>query len=345
MGKITNSQKDQARVQLKQLKGTVKYDTKDYPVEVIVEKFKKGDFFIPDYQRQFVWKLKDKSYFMESVLLGLPVPFMFWGECEDGRLEIIDGVQRIHTLVQFMDGKFKLATLEKLTFLNGFKCSDLDDAEQRFLKNKALRIIVLDSSTTDELRRDIFSRVNRGGVPATDAEFRRGTYPGELTQFIDDCRKETKFQEICPLSSKKEDRYEGFELVLRFFAFVNNYKECKQRVESFLTKFLSENQKAFDKEKYRVEFLGMCDFVAKYIPNGFASEHGTQKVPRVRFEAIAVGSALALRKKPELVPTDMAWLDSDTFKKKTTSDASNNTGRLSDRIEYVRDCLLGVPHE
>jgi hypothetical protein len=341
MVKLTAVQKDSAKKQLNMQKSNVKYDTKDYPVEVIVEKFAKNDFFVPDYQRQFIWRPADKSYFIESVLLGLPIPFMFWGECEDYRFEIIDGVQRINTLVEFIGNKLKLTSLKKLTELNGFTFCDLDESQQRLLKNKTLRIIVLDSSTTDELRRDIFSRVNRSGIRATDAEFRRGTYPGKLTNFIDSCRQDNAFQSICPLSKKKEDRYEGFELILRFFAFVNDYRNCKHRVEGFLTDFLSKNQDTFDEKQYYKEFVSMCDFVAKYIPNGFASEHGTKKVPRVRFEAISVGVALALRQNPDLVPYSISWLESEDFKEKTTSDSSNNPGRLIDRVEYVRDSLLG----
>jgi len=345
MAKLTSIQKEAARKQLNEQKSNVKYDTKDYPVEVIIEKFAKNDFFIPDYQRQFIWRPADKSYFIESVMLGLPIPFMFWGECEDGRLEIIDGVQRINTLVEFIGNKFKLASLKKLTALNSFTFSDLDEAQQRLLKNKALRIIVLDSLTTDELRRDIFSRVNRSGIQATDAEFRRGTYPGRFTDFIDKCRKNPLFLSICTLSKKKEDRYEGFELVLRFFAFVNDYKNCKHRVEGFLTDFLSNHQDTFDDEQYYNEFIGMCEFVSKFIPNGFSSEYGTKKVPRVRFEAISVGVTLALRERPNLIPSDVSWIESEDFKEKTTSDASNNPGRLIDRIEYVRDSLLGVRYE
>jgi hypothetical protein len=85
----------------------------------------------------------------------------------------------------------------------------------------------------------------------------------------------------------------------------------------------------------------MCKFVEKYFPNGFVKPNSKTSVPNVRFEALAVGTALALRENPELIPTDMTWLDSPEFKDKTTTDASNNPGRLQDRIEYVKNCLLG----
>ena len=340
MAGITPDKKEKAKQQLEELRATVRYDTRDYPVELIVEKFGKGDFVTPDYQRGFIWDEKDRSYFVESVLLGLPIPFMFWAELNEGKLEIVDGVQRINTLAHFVNDKIKLRGLKRLTELNGFKFSDLGTAQQLKFKNRALRIILLAPETTDTLRQDIFSRVNRSGKKATDSEFRRGTYPGKLTDFIDKCQKEAVFKKICPLNNTKDLRYEGFELVLRFFAFTNSYLEFKHDVGPFLDDFLVKNQDIFDEKEYKIEFLAMCSFVEKYFPNGFAKD-GIKQVPRVRFEAISVGVALALRENPNLSVASVDWLYSKKFKELTTSDSSNNPDRLKNRVEYVRDCLLG----
>jgi hypothetical protein len=106
--------------------------------------------------------------------------------------------------------------------------------------------------------------------------------------------------------------------------------------------FLEQNQNAFDEKAYKVEFEKMCNFVKQYFELGFA--RSKQSVPNVRFEAISVGVALALRENPSLATTKESvngWLDSEKFKELTTSDSSNNPGRLEARVEYVRDCLLG----
>lgn len=344
MAKITSECKEAAKEQLELFRTTVKYDTKDYPIELIISKFIKNDFFVPDYQREFIWPAKDRYYFIESVLLGLPIPFMFWGECEDGRMEIVDGVQRINTLVSFVQNKFRLQGLKKLTTLNGFAFSDLNTAQQSKFMNKALRIIVLAPETTDALRQDIFSRVNRSGKKTTDSEFRRGTYPGKLTSFIDKCQKIDIFRKICPLSKSKELRHEGFELILRFFAFTHCYLDFKHDVGPFLDDFLLENQESFNEQEYIREFQAMCGFVEQNFPHGFAKD-GIKQVPRVRFEAISVGVALALRENPNLTVDSVNWLNSDKFKELTTSDASNNPGRLKERVEYVKNALLGRIHD
>lgn len=339
--KITVEEKQRADAQIKEKQKQIDYDTKDYTVEFLVDKLKKGDFFIPEYQRKFIWKESNKSLFIESVLLGLPIPFMFFGNCEDGKIEIIDGAQRLQTLCAFIDDSLKLNGLTKLSGLNKFRFSDLSDAQQRKFKEKTLRVITLDESTTDDVRQDLFNRINTSGVKANDSEVRRGSYPGKFTDFIEACCRNELFCKLCPVSERSEKRYERFELVLRFFAYTNNYLSFVHDVNSFLDGFLIENMNTFDEDQYRTEFLSMLEFVDTYFQNGFAKLPNSTTTPRVRFEAIAVGVALALRISPDLVPVDMAWLDSNDFKQWTTSDASNNQGKLRGRIEYVRDHLLG----
>lgn len=164
-------------------------------------------FVIPEYQRNSIWTPADKSLFIESILLGLPIPFLFFCERDDGTTEIVDGVQRITTLYSFINNELCLSKLQKLSLLNGFRYSDLSDAMQKKFKNRALRIIVLDGDTSLSFRQDLFSRVNRSGRKISDAEFRRGTFPGALTDFIEKCSKESLFVKLCPLSDNKVARY------------------------------------------------------------------------------------------------------------------------------------------
>ncbi|WP_371380929.1 DUF262 domain-containing protein [Sporomusa aerivorans] len=337
---ITYEQKTQADIQLKELQRQIDYDTKDYTVELIVTKFDKSDFFIPKYQREYIWADKNKTSFIESVLLGLPIPFMFFGDCEDGRLEIIDGAQRIQTLVKFIKGELALSSLSKLTRLKGFKFFDLSEAQQRRFNNKTMRVIVLDESTPNDVRQDIFNRINRSGIKVNESEVRRGSYPGNFADFIDQCGQDELFKTICPVSKKQEDRHERFELVLRFFAYVNDYTSFDHRVSDFLDEFLIAHQHTFAEQAYLDEFNKTMQFVTKYFPFGFAKSKDATTTPRVRFEAISVGVALALRSNPKLTVDSIDWINSKKFKALTTSDASNNQGKLKERVEYVRDQLL-----
>ena len=298
--KVTPEQVEAAERQLKELQRQVEYDTKDYTLELLLDKFEKGDFYIPDYQRQFVWKPNNRSLFIESVLLGLPIPFMFFAGCDDGRLEIIDGAQRMQTLREF----------------------------------------VLDAKTTTVIRQDLFNRINTSGVKASDSEVRRGSYPGKLTSYIEKCCKNELFVALCPISKNKAVRQERFELVLRFFAYLNDYKHFEHEVNPFLNDFLAKNLDSFDEQQYETDFIGMLNFVQKHFQFGFAKSQNATTTPRVRFEAISVGVALALRAYPNLEVKNVDWLNSEEFKVLTTSDASNNEGKLVARVEYVRDRLI-----
>ena len=307
----------------------------------MVDKFNKNECFIPNYQRNYVWKEKNKSLFIESVLLGLPIPFMFFGKCENGKIEIIDGAQRIQTLQAFLNNNLRLSNLQKLTRINGFCYKDLPESQQLKFKDRTLRIITLEEGTSNEVRQDLFNRINTTGMKANDSEIRRGSYPGPLTSFIEECSNNDKFIMLCPVSEKGEKRYERFELLLRFFAYVNNYLNFVHDVNVFLDDFLKDNLFSFDKELYTRDFNATLNFVETHFPFGFAKTKTAKTTPRVRFEAISVGVALALREKPDLHVDDVNWIESIEFAQWTTSDASNNQGKLQGRIEYVRDKLLG----
>lgn len=157
---ITNDKLEQCNEQLNKFQNQIDYDTKDYTLELLNNKFLSGDFFIPDYQRKYIWDEKNKVLFIESVLLGFPIPFMFMADTDDGRLEIIDGAQRIQTINEFFQNKLTLNSLQKLDSVNGFRFSDLPIAQQRRLKNRTLRVIVLDKKTSSDIRQDLFNRIN-----------------------------------------------------------------------------------------------------------------------------------------------------------------------------------------
>lgn len=331
---------DEAEKQIREKQKEIEYDTKDYTIEHIINKFKSDEFFIPLYQRKFVWDKKYKNAFIESIFLGLPIPFMFFSDTEDGNLEIIDGAQRVQTLVAFAENEIVLDGLKELNFLNGFSFDSLSDSQKKKFKNRTMRVIVLKETTPEHIRQELFNRINTCGVQANASEIRRGSYEGKLTNLIEECSNINKFKKLAPMNENREKRYERFELVLRFFAYLNSYKNFKQSVSPFLDNYLKDNLNSIDVDKFRKEFENMLDFVEKNFQYGFAKPQNPNTTPRVRFEAIAIGSALALRKNKDLKVENVDWIDSNEFKEYTTSDASNSQGKLKKRIEYVRDKLL-----
>ncbi len=341
---ITDQQKSEAENQIRELRKEIDYNTRDYSIDFLIQKFRENEFYIPDeYQRKYIWSSKDKNRFIESILLGLPIPLMFFSDTNDGRCEIIDGAQRTQAMEEFMTGDLVLSELNKLTLLNGFSYQDIPLYFRKKFDKTNMRVIVLSDETTLEIRQEIFNRINTAGQRAKSSEVRRGTYRGEFMDFLTDCSNNPKFRSVCPISETSEKRYEQLELVLRFFSFLENYQGFSHSVDSFINKYIENNKDTFDKEKKAKmtdEFERMLDFVKKYFPNGFAKTPHARSTPRVRFEAISVGVALALREKPNLVPGSMDWLNSEDFKFHTTTHASNSPQRVKGRLLFVKDCLL-----
>ncbi|NEP78552.1 MAG: DUF262 domain-containing protein [Okeania sp. SIO3B3] len=350
---ITHEQKEAAEAEIREKQKPVDYDTKEYPVEVLVQKYMEGrdddtnELFIPDYQREETWNEKEQSKFIESVLLGLPIPYIFVADIYDqendlGRLEIVDGTQRIRSLSKFSKNELTLVGLEKLKKLNNFTFTDLPLARQRRFNRSTIRMIQLTEKADEEVRIDMFERINTGSVVLNDMEKRRGIQRGPFLYLIDKLSKNPKFRELCPFSKALIRRREPQEFVLRFFTYLNNYQNFESRVNIFLNDYLEKNNKDdnLNPEKMEGEFESMLDFVGKYLPYGFRKGKNYKSVPRIRFEAISVGIALALRKRKNLKPKSMEWLNSPEFKEYTTSDASNSRPKVIRRIEYVRDQLL-----
>jgi Protein of unknown function DUF262 len=333
--------REAADAQIKQKQSDVDYDTKDFTVDYLIKAFQDDYFYIPEYQRKFVWDPKRKRRFIESVLLGLPIPFLFIAEMDDGRLEIVDGAQRVQTLEAFVSGDLVLEGLEKLPALNGFHFSDLPDPQQRKFSNRALRMIVLDESTALDVRQDIFDRINTGSLPAKAGEVRKGAFGGPFYDVIQDCANNADFLKLCPITENVRKRGEAEELVLRFFAYSDSYKKFQHDVTSFLDNYIRQHRDTFDGAEMTERFSRMIAFVGKHFPYGFAKTDNSKATPRVRFEAISVGVHLALKEDPELVPPPVDWLDSPDFKQQTTTHASNSGPKLRARIEYVRDRLIG----
>lgn len=323
------------------------YKTKDYPLEVLKDKWgdesdPKVTLYIPKYQRKFVWRRAKQSRYIESVLLGVPITPFLVSEDKSQRLEIIDGSQRIRTLLLFIDNEFKLDKLKKLPSLNGLKFKDLPEKIKTSLLNRDFRIIVVSEEADLEVRQDIFDRINTSGEKLSDSEIRKGSYSGPFFDMIINLSTDSSFRKICPVSDAKERRGEYEELILRFFAFSDSYLSFKHDVAAFLDDYLLTMQSSnYSKEQYENRFRNMVSYVEKYFPNGFRKDQSANSTPRVRFEAISVGAYLALSENGEHIPTNMKWLQSKEFSQTTTSDSSNNPGRLKSRVEFVRDCLLG----
>lgn len=344
----TEVQAGVAEAQIVEQSKRIEFYLTEYTVELLASKMHSHEFEIPGYQREDTWGPSRKSRFIESLLMGLPIPFLFfWEKPDTGRLEVVDGSQRLRTIEQFVLDDFQLGKLEVLTALEGLRFRDLPSSRQRKLKNRSIRGIVLNEHADEQARFDLFDRINTGSKIAKGAEIRRGALPGPFLDLVIELASDAHFSTIAPLTEQQLKEREGEELVARFFAYSDGLEGYRDRVSQFLLGYSRKMNQRFtespnDVGVYRQRFFDTMTFIERVFPYGFRSSKNGITTRKARFEAIAVGSYLALKKCPDLINHTPAvnWLAENEFKSVTGSDGANAIGRLQNRLTFVRDRLL-----
>lgn len=347
--KISPEQLEAAEREIVDRSRRIDFYMTEYTVEILAKKMDVGEFVIPEYQRAFTWEPLRKSRFIESLIMGLPIPFLFFWEMETGQLEIVDGSQRLRTLREYVLGDFELAALEELPSLSGTRFSDLSPARQLKIMNRSIRGIVLNEHADDQARFDMFERINTGSKVANTAEVRRGALRGPFQDLVTELSKSPLLADLAPVSSKSEKERIPEELVTRFFAYGDGLEGYRDSPSRFIFEYTKKMNEEFGanpglEDEYRNRFNSTMQFVSRTFPHGFRKTSNANTTPRVRFEAIAIGSYLALKDRPELAdgdPPDVSgWLDGPEFRRVTTSDAANVKSKLQGRLEYVHKALV-----
>ena len=238
------------------------YDIATYPsdftLSIIAQMWKDGDISIPDYQREFVWSISQSSLLIDSFLSGLPVPPVFFYIDEDNLNLVIDGQQRILSVVFFLEGyfghehqgkrqTFRLTGLKEGSRYANKKFSDLSESEQRKLKQSVLRAInIRQLSPVGESTSayHIFERLNTGGTPLKPQEIRNCVFRGGFATTLKDLNNDQHWRKILgkPL---KDKHLKDVELVLRVFSLFNS----SENYEKPLKEYLNQAMKSHDKGK------------------------------------------------------------------------------------------------
>lgn len=171
-----------------------------------------------EFQREAVWKRKQQSELIESVLIGLPIPTMYFCEDRYANLIVVDGRQRLTAFFEFLDDKFALSELKILKKLSGKKFSQLEPVYQSKIEDYQLIIQIIKPTTPDSIKFNIFDRVNRGGTPLNNQEMRNALYQGRSTDLLKKLSRNKKFK-MATDNGIKENRMKDKYLILRAIAF------------------------------------------------------------------------------------------------------------------------------
>lgn len=290
----------------------VRYDIStygaDYPVDGLVKRLQKGDIFIPDFQRDYVWNQAEASRLIESLLLGLPIPGVFLAkETEGNKLLIIDGQQRLKSLQFFYEGffnpkeeqktkrVFKLIKVQKR--FEGLTYEKLEENDRIKLDDSILHATIVKQEAPDDENTSIyhvFERLNNGGKKLTPQEIRTAIYYGSLNDRIQELNDYKDWREMFgPKSARLKDQ----ELILRFFAaFYRAEKYSKPMVE-FLNKFNKKFRNS--DEEFLTEGNNLFKETITFLKNSIGkSAFRPEGVLNVSvFEGVTVGIAKIIKKK------------------------------------------------
>lgn len=193
---------------------------------------------VPDFQRRAgIWDRVRKSRLIESLLLRIPLPVFYIAEKPDESWAVVDGLQRITTLKEFIvDETLSLNGLEFLTNHNGAKFGDLSRQMQRRIEETELTLHVIQPNTPPKVMFNIFKRINTGGMPLSSQEIRHALFQGRSTKLLARLAASAVFKNSTN-SSINDERMADRECILRFFAFFVNdpQKYQAQDLDNFLT--------------------------------------------------------------------------------------------------------------
>ncbi|UMB60848.1 DUF262 domain-containing protein [Lutibacter sp. A80] len=230
----------------------ISIDSKGMAMDMCLRRLIQGTIILnPDFQRKEVWTLPKKSQLIESLMLKIPIPMFYVSADEKGNLTVVDGLQRLSTIRDFILGKeylatkneklkgdgFKLRSLEFWKDFDGDRFNDLPVHLQNRIYETEFQFTIINPGTPEEVKRNIFKRINTGGMPLSSQEIRNALYIGKSTELLKNLSNTEEFK-LATNNSVKDLRMADKELILRFLSFlVIDYKKYKKTIgiNSFLS--------------------------------------------------------------------------------------------------------------
>lgn len=211
----------------------------------------------PDFQRQAgIWNTEAKSRLIESILIRIPLPAFYIDGTNEEEWLVVDGLQRLSTLKQFVsDQTLKLTGLEYLIELEGKTYDELERRYQRRIEETQVTVYLIAKGTPIEVKYNIFKRINTGGIPLSNQELRHALNPGQATKFLERLAKCGEFTHLVKLGESRKKRMDDREFVLGFLAFkLTSYKEYQDGDrDTFLNQALVKANQLSEAELNNIE--------------------------------------------------------------------------------------------
>lgn len=317
-----------------------------------------GSIILDDsFQRNNVWNTTKKSQLIESLLLGIPIPYIYVYEGKNNSLIVIDGRQRLSAIFEFLDNKYALRGLEFLTKLNGKKCKDLtknliDDFEKykAKLEDAHLHLIRVGYETSEIFKLQIFKRVNQGGIKLNNQELRHALHQGAITNILKNLSSELDILSSTSAKNRMKDRY----LILRYIAmrlyfldmlnYYNGKFISKKVLYNEINTFLADAMDAintFSEEQIRkieIDFVQSYTDALKYLNENAFRLEANSPINMILFEVSLLFASLSRYYNMDLSKLNNMLNDFKNFDKEKI-DKDGNTPFFQN-IKYHRDSKI-----
>lgn len=339
--------------EIAETRNSLSTDRLDMSFGEIISMYERGEIIIePEFQRLFRWTDYQKTRFIESLLLGIPIPPIFVAEDQNGRWELVDGLQRLSTVLSYF-GLLKSSTekndwvLEKgelVKTFEGYACGNLPLKFQLNIKRAVCRVEVIKWNSKIDMRYELFNRLNTGGSPLTDQEIRNCIFrgiSGDFNAFLKEVAYRPDFVELVVPTERQRSELYLEELVLRFASLYGNAHNVKQNISIHMTEFMRDAVKNSDfnysdKKDLLVRVINLLKPLGRDV---FRAKNGGFSTSL--FEAVTIGVAMNVDYYETVTKEDL-WKRIEALKgnkdfEKNTGTASNNKVRIANRIRIAED--------
>ncbi len=345
MNKIENLES-----RLQETRNSLSTDRLDMSFGEIMSMYERDEIIIdPDFQRLFRWDTYQKTRFVESILIGIPVPPIFVAEDEHGRWELVDGLQRISTVFSFFgilknvkDKNGWIMCKGDLTEeLENLACKDLPLKFQLNIKRATCRIEIIKWNSVFDMRYELFNRLNTGGSELTDQEIRNAIFRGvskEFNVFLRDCAEHEKFIQLIQPTERQLEQLYMDELVLRFCALTDGQDELSENISQHMTNYMKKTVSDPGRIPHLMEsfenLVNLLHPVGKEVFRGSNNVFSTSLYDCVSIGLTKYYSKYKDVRTDELIDKVKQLKESESFKKASGS-ASASKSRILKRIDVA----------
>ncbi len=263
---------EKLKIEIEEQRNLLNTDRLDVSFGELMSMYERKEIVIkPAFQRYFRWEVEQKTRFIESILLGIPIPPIFVAEDEDGVWELVDGLQRVSTVLSFFGilrmedngiqrekNNWRLSEGERVPSLEGFTYETLPNQFRLNIKRATCRVEILRWNSNYDMRFELFNRLNTGGSPLTPQEIRNCIYRDISSKFNDFLKELATIEDFRTLIDLNYEQYEQLydeELALRFISLYRN-SNIKTSISQHMTAFMKSalDNENFDYDRYRQIF-------------------------------------------------------------------------------------------